>query len=399
MNTGAPTTLDQPQLASFLQTRLVEFVRLARSNNYRVGVAEELDAQNVALHCGLDDSTRLRWGLRALLCSDQDDWERFDELYDAYWHPNNVKSRYSAGAGGRLKKPPGPGSSNNDSRQQALRHTDADSQCSDEDADESVDGEGSREGASFAATLAKADFQALTDPDQMRAVEALADRLARQMRKRAVRRQRSSKTGHQIQLRKTLRDSIRFGGTPLVLHYRQRIKRQPRLVLIVDVSRSMSMYSFFFLRFARALVSVFRDVSVFAYHTQLLPITEALRQTDLIRVRNSLAMVSQGWSGGTRIGESLATFNDKYAQILNSRSIAVIVSDGLDTGDPGQLAAQLARIKPRCHRLVWLNPLLGRNGYEPVSQGMQAALPYLDLFAPAHNLNSLQALEPVLTRL
>jgi uncharacterized protein with von Willebrand factor type A (vWA) domain len=138
---------------------------------------------------------------------------------------------------------------------------------------------------------------------------------------------------------------------------------------------------------------------VFAFHTHLLPITEALKQTDLMRVRNSLAMVSEGWSGGTRIGESLATFNDKYGQILNSRSVAVIVSDGLDTGDPEDLAAQLERIKPRCRKLVWLNPLLGRGGYEPVSQGMQAALPYLDLFAPAHNLDSLQALEPELTRL
>jgi uncharacterized protein with von Willebrand factor type A (vWA) domain len=398
VNTDALPTLDPQQLAQFLQTRLVEFVRLARSNNFRIGVAEELDAQNVALHCGLGDSTRLRWGLRALLCSDQDDWERFDELYDAYWYPTNVKSRYSAATGGRAKKRPEAKSSADESRQEALRHTDADSQCSD-DSDEASDGEGTREGASFTATLAKMDFQALTDPDEMRAVEALVDRLARQMRKRAIRRQRISKTGHQIHLRKTLRDSIRFGGTPLVLHYRQRIKRQPRLVLIVDVSRSMSMYSFFFLRFARALVCVFRDVSVFAYHTQLLPITEALRQTDLIRVRNSLAMASQGWSGGTRIGESLATFNNKYAQMLNSRSITVVVSDGLDTGDPDFLAEQLGRIKPRCHKLIWLNPLLGRRGYEPVSQGMQAALPYLDLFAPAHNLSSLQALEPVLTRL
>jgi len=171
------------------------------------------------------------------------------------------------------------------------------------------------------------------------------------------------------------------------------------LVLIVDVSRSMSMYSFFFLRFARALVSVFRDVSVFAYHTHLLPITEALRQTDLIRVRNSLAMASQGWSGGTRIGASLATFNDKYGQIVNSRSVVVIVSDGLDTGEPDLLAAQLARIRARCRRLVWLNPLLGRSGYEPASQGMQAVLPFLDLFAPAHNVNSLRELEPALTRL
>lgn len=392
------TALDDRQLADFLQMRLVEFVRLARSNNFRVGVAEELDAQNVALKCGLGDSKRLRWGLRALLCSDQDDWQRFDELFDAFWLPGNVKSRYSTATGGVAKKRPAARSQAAGAQQESVRNSDADSQCAD-DGDEALDGSGTREGASFKASLAQTDFQALIDPDEMRAVEALVDRLARQMRKRAIRRQRISKTGNRINLRQTLRGSLRFGGTPLVLNYTERVKRQPRLVLIVDVSRSMSMYSFFFLRFARGLVSIFRDVSVFAFHTHLLPITEALKQTDLMRVRNSLAMVSQGWSGGTRIGESLATFNDKYGQILNSRTIAVIVSDGLDTGNPEDMASQLARIKPRCRKLVWLNPLLGRGGYEPVSQGMQAALPYLDLFAPAHNLDSLQALEPALTRL
>lgn len=398
MSEPAAAMQNELQLAGLLQRRLVEFVRLARSNNFRVGVAEELDAQKVALSCGITASTRLRWGLRALLCSSQDDWQRFDELYDAYWHPANVQSRVSAAAAGRSRKRPEPHNATESSRQEAVRSSDADSQGAG-DSDDTSDGGGTREGASFAATLAKTDFQALADPDEMRAVETLVDRLARQMRKRAIRRQRVSKVGSRIDLRKTLRGSLRFGGDPLVLSYRERIKRQPRLVLIVDVSRSMSMYSFFFLRFARALVSVFRDVSVFAYHTHLLPITEALRQTDLIRVRNSLAMASQGWSGGTRIGASLATFNDKYGQIVNSRSVVVIVSDGLDTGEPDLLAAQLARIRARCRRLVWLNPLLGRSGYEPASQGMQAALPFLDLFAPAHNVNSLRELEPALTRL
>jgi uncharacterized protein with von Willebrand factor type A (vWA) domain len=309
MNTQTVAPRDDQQLAEFLQTRLVEFVRLARSNNFRVGVAEELDAQNVALKCGLTESARLRWGLRALLCSDQDDWQRFDELYDSYWRPGNVKSRYSASAGGGARKKAEEKNPQGAAGNNRKPGGDADSQST-EDAGDTVNAGGTREGASFAATLAQMDFQALVDPDELRAVEAQVDRLARQMRKRAIRRQQVSKTGGRIDLRKTMRGSLRFGGTPLELSYRKRIRRQPRLVLIVDVSRSMSMYSFFFLRFARALVTVFRDVAVFAYHTHLLPITEALRQTDLIRVRNSLAMASQGWSGGTRIGASLATFND-----------------------------------------------------------------------------------------
>jgi uncharacterized protein with von Willebrand factor type A (vWA) domain len=116
-------------------------------------------------------------------------------------------------------------------------------------------------------------------------------------------------------------------------------------------------------------------------------------------MRDSLTLISQGWSGGTRIGECLGSFNDEYARLLNSRSLVVIVSDGLDTGEPERLVQELANIKGRCRKLIWLNPLLGRNGYEPRTRSMLAALPQLDLFAPAHNLRSLQALEPVLTGL
>ena len=116
-------------------------------------------------------------------------------------------------------------------------------------------------------------------------------------------------------------------------------------------------------------------------------------------MRSSLALISQGWSGGTRIGECLAQFNDDYARLLNSRSVVIIVSDGLDTGEPTALAHELARIQRRCRKLIWLNPLLGREGYEPRTRGMLAALPHIDLFAPAHNLQSLQALEPVLSGL
>ena len=159
------------------------------------------------------------------------------------------------------------------------------------------------------------------------------------------------------------------------------------------------MYSFFFLRFARGLLTVFKDVSVYAYHTHLLPITEALRQTDVRRVRNSLAMISEGWSGGTKIGASLETFNRKYGQVMNNKTVTIIVSDGLDTGEPEKLSQELAVMKHRSRRLVWLNPLLGRPGYEPKTRGMATALPLLDLFAPAHNLDSLAALEPELTQL
>jgi uncharacterized protein with von Willebrand factor type A (vWA) domain len=393
--TSAP--VQQPyddQLASALQGRLVDFVRLLRANDFRVGVAEEIDAQRVALRCGLLDAQRLRWGLRALLCSDQEDWERFDALFDAHWLRSNLRSSYQARPGAPLQRKQ---SGTAGERRSDGSVAEADNAGRGEGSDAAADG--SREGASTGEQLARADFQTLTDAGQMRQMERLVERLARKMRRRLVRRQQVQRQGRRIHLRSTLRNCLRFGGTPMELVYRRRCRRQPRLILIVDVSRSMSLYSQVFLRFARGIVNAFRDASAFAYHTRLVPVTEALRQTDLMRMRSSLALISQGWSGGTRIGECLAQFNDDYARLLNSRSVVIIVSDGLDTGEPTALAHELARIQRRCRKLIWLNPLLGREGYEPRTRGMLAALPHIDLFAPAHNLQSLQALEPVLSGL
>ncbi len=394
MNVVATRLPGEPRLASELQQRLLEFVRLLRGNGFRVGVGEELDAQRVALACGVTESQRLRWGLRALLCSDQDEWQRFDELFETYWQPSNMHSAYQPRPGapvnaGQSGKGGRPG------RQGAADEADAAASGDGADAAEG----GTREGASAGEHLARADFQFLADSGQMREMERLVERLARRMRRRLIRRHRVQRQGQRIHLRGTLRNCLRFGGMPMQLAYRQRCRRQPRLILIVDVSRSMSRYSTVFLRFARGIVNVFRDAVAFAYHTRLVPITDALRQTDPGRMRDSLALISQGWSGGTRIGKCLQRFNDDYGQLLGSRSLVVIVSDGLDTGEPERLAQQLARIKGRCRRLIWLNPLLGRAGYQPRTRGIQAALPYLDLFAPAHNLHSLQALEPELTAL
>lgn len=393
MNTLAPTASEQ--LAELIQARLTAFVRLARANDFRVGVAEELDAQRVAVCCGVTEPTRLRWGLRALLCSDADEWQRFDELFDSYWRHTNLSSAVQA-------RPGAPVQRSTNGRQGGDRRsgTVAEIEAAGEQGDAADDaGEGANEGATASESLARADFGLLSDSRQQRAIERLVERLARKMRRRAQRRQRLHRQGRQVHLRGTMRHCLRYGGLPLQLVYRQRRRRQPRLVVIIDVSRSMALYSTMFLRFARGILNAFGDAAVFAYHTRLVPITEPLRQTDPARMQASLALLSQGWGGGTRIGECLGQFNTSYGQMLNGRSVVVIVSDGLDTGEPDQLADALARIKRRCRRIVWLSPLLGRSGYEPRTQSLLAALPLLDVFAPAHSLESLEALEPALCAL
>jgi uncharacterized protein with von Willebrand factor type A (vWA) domain len=393
MSESAHVQYGTASLSASIQVRLVEFVRLARDNGFRAGVNESIDAERIAQCCGVMEPQRLHWGLRSLLCSDQDDWERFAELFDAYWRPGNLQVRCQPLAGAPASK-------------QAGGHGPGGGQGACVDADQPQNGQGdaagssgTRNGASYRESLTQTDFRFLADAGSMREVELLVERLAKRMRRRMVRRQRVQRQGRRIHVRRTVRNSLRYGGTPLQLAFRHRTRRQPRLILMTDVSRSMSLYSYVFLRFARGIVNAFRDADAFACHTRLVHVTDALRQPDLARVRESLALISLGWSGGTRLGESLQRFAQDYAARMNSRTLFIIVSDGLDTGEPELLARELANIRRRCRKIVWLNPLLGREGYEPKAGAMLAALPHLDVFAPAHNLQSLLALEPLLTGL
>ena len=162
---------------------------------------------------------------------------------------------------------------------------------------------------------------------------------------------------------------------------------RPRLVLLIDVSRSMAPYSFFYLRLARALSAELADVQSFIFHTRIRAVSQALHDQDPWRAQERLQLIAQGWGGGTRIGESIAQFNREHApRIVHSRTAMIVMSDGYDTGEPTLLSNALAQLKRRARRIVWLNPLAGRPGYAPISQGMQAALPHLDLLAPGADL-------------
>ncbi len=392
----APARLE-PQFAidTLLQTRLIEFIRSARENGFSLGIAEEIDAQRVAQFSGITHPQHLRWGLRSLMCADRDDWERFDALFNAYWRPVRTQRKFQP-------SPSAPGAPQAAQRedkkgggQGAAAEVDRSGVGTGRDAGDT----GVQKGASRQENLSQADFRFLADAGQMRIVEDWVEHLARRMRRKITRREKLQCQGRRIHMRRTVRNSLRYGGTPIQLAFRRRIRLQPRLVLLVDVSRSMAMYSTVFLRFARGIVKAFADAEAFAYHTRLINITQAVRQADPIKLQHSLSLISLGWSGGTRIAESLTVFNRDYAHRLNDRSIVVIVSDGLDTDAPDRIPPQLEKIKRRCRKLVWLNPLLGREGYEPLTGSMMAALPFIDLFAPAHNLQSLIALETALIAL
>jgi len=380
---------DQPWVG-----RIIEFVRFIRNSGFLAGIQEEIDALKLAEQVNITNQLHLRWGLRTLLCSNSDEWRRFDELFEAYWRKPNRKAEVRATISSKMEKRNGLGNQSNDGE---VAETDK-AQEGDDEGD--VGDGGSRGGASLKETQGRRDFRLLSDERQMQEMERLVERLAKRMRRHVIRRRRLSRQGQRIHLRRTIRNSLRYGGMPLKLDFVRRRRYLPRLILLLDVSRSMSLYSYLFLRFARGIVAAFKDADAFVYHTRLVHVTEALCERDINLVKEKLVVMSSGWSGGTKIGECLKHFNQEYGRrIVNSRSVVVIVSDGYDTGEPAMLAQQLGEIKRRARKIVWLNPLMGREGYEPIAGGMQAALPLIDLFAPANNLESLLALESYLTNL
>ena len=358
--------------------RLVGFPGFLRANGFAVG-GDPIPVLRVAERVGVLDANALRWSLQALLCGRAAEWRRFDELFDAWFlPPNRWQQPVQRDAVERLPSGAQP------------HGVTADEETAHDEDDEAQP----RIAASRRERLASADFGALAREHALD-IEALMRRFARRLKRLRLRRQTHARHGRRLDLPATIRTSVASGGTPFRLHWKDRRRVRPRLVLLLDVSRSMAPYAFFYLRLARALCAELADVHGFIFHTRVSAVSEALRDPDPWRAQERLELIAQGWGGGTRIGESIAQFNREHApRLVHSRTAVIVVSDGYDTGEPTLLSNALAQLKRRARRIVWLNPLAGRPGYAPVAQGMSAALPHLDLLAPGADLASIAAVLP-----
>jgi len=373
-----------------LVAQITGFARFVRAQRFNVGIQETLDSQRLAEAVGITNKRQLQQGLKSLLCASTDDWERFDTLFDAYWKRDKPRQNTIASIGGQAPREAALAESGEPGRDARFDVPEADTL----DAAGASSGDLIQGGASATESINGKNFDQLSEAAELRRMEDLAERLARRIRQRLLRRQRIDRRGERIDMRRTARASLRYGGLPLSLSFRQRRKQTPKLVILLDVSRSMSVYSYLFLRFARGILGAFKGADAFAFHTRLVHIGEAMREPSRRKLREKMALVSAGFDGGTRIDKSLESFNRHYARnVLGSRSIVIVVSDGYDTGEPEELVKQLYRIKRRARRLIWLNPLLGQDSYTASTRCIMAALPLLDVFAPAHNLESLGALE------
>jgi len=363
---------------------MVRFAALLRRQGLPVTPEHVIDGVRALEHLDLTDREEIRTGLRSVFASRSEDFATFDRAFDAFWRAATEADRVAeALAPPALPEHAPPG------LEPAGRETLA------LDAwQESGDGDTGDEpvcvpAASELEAIAARDFSTFS-PDQLDEIYRLTLTIARRLARRISRRRRPSARRGRIDLRRTLRANLTRGEL-IDLRFRRRKRKKVRLVLLCDVSGSMDLYSRFLLQFLFALQSAFSRVETFTFSVRLTRVTDYLRARSYREVLRRLTAVKD-WSGGTRIGESLAEFNRGWPSLVDRRTIVIILSDGWDTGDPDVLAAELLRIKRRAGRVIWLNPLLGNPSYEPLTRGMAAALPLVDRFAAAHNLAALRDL-------
>ena len=368
-----------------LAAAVARFATLLRRSGLPVTLVEVTDAVRALDHLDLADRRELYLGLRAVFVTRPEEVPPFDRCFEAFWRiaPDGDDSAGFIPAPA-IEDLASPGVVKADQKREALA------------LDSWGDEEGSESGdplsvplASEAEALVHQDFSTF-GADQLDDLLKLTVKIARRLAHRMSRRRRPVKRRGRVDLRRTLRANLTRGDL-IELRFRERKRKKVRLVLLCDVSGSMDLYSRFLLQFLFALQNVFGRVETFIFSTRLTRVTEYLRGRSYRQVLRRLTDV-RDWSGGTRIGESLAQFNREWPHLVDRRTIVIVLSDGWDTGEPDVLATELMRIKRRAARVIWLNPLLGNPSYEPLTRGMAAALPLIDDFAAGHNLAALRDL-------
>jgi len=375
---------------------IARFAAMLRDHGLKVGIAEQQMMVRAALRLPVERSAHLGAAWRAIACCDARDWQRWPALFERYWHPERVKgaSRLS----GRTR--PGrslrqlvqhlhdgmaPAAPRRDAMDAALQPPAAVAQ--DEAGQPRTQGGASRTEALHDRSLSQ------WLPQDLAELERLAERIARRLRKRLTRRWHDDAAGRRLDLRRTLRASLRTGGLPLHPVWRAPRRERPRLFILVDVSRSMETHAQLFLRIARAFVGAMQ-ARVFVFHTRLAEVTPLLRG-DSAAVQEKVNAVTAGFGGGTRIATSVADFHAVHARAqLGARARVWMLSDGFDADEPARLAEELARVRARGARITWFHP----SGQPPASRAFEAVTAHGGLIERCLRLNSLRDLAAVADR-
>jgi uncharacterized protein with von Willebrand factor type A (vWA) domain len=381
-----------PALAGGPLAPLVAFGRTLRAQGLPVGTGRILTFCRAVVALGLTDRDSLYWAGRVSLVASRADLDAFDDAFDAWYRSLRTDPSLAIALDLPAEVPDGEAGGRPDDLQVVSGPAAQWRGAADADEPEPGDESSIRIVASAVEVLRTKSFAHLSEEERRRVAKLIRE-LTIHVPIERTRRTRPSSKGARFDVRRTLRRSLRTQGEPFERGWRVRRTRTRPLVLILDVSGSMSPYARALLQFGYAAMATGRQVEVFCFGTRLTRVTRLLRTKDPDRAMHEIGRRVADWEGGTRIGESLKSLLDGWSQRAALRgAVVVLCSDGLERGDPEVLRTQMARLRRLAYRVVWANPLKGSPRYEPLARGMAAALPSVDAFLSGHNLESLEEL-------
>jgi uncharacterized protein with von Willebrand factor type A (vWA) domain len=376
-----------------LLRNLVLFARLLRGAGIEATPDQLITLVAALDHFDLRSREDFKNGARAILVSRRDHVALFDRAFDLFWQAWTEGNWYRSEEAIQASRPPSE-------EQTAQSHSAEASEPAEapETKDEAAPGIEVEQTYSALETLRHQDFAQLSEAE-LDTVRLLMASFRWDLRLRPARRKVRARRGTALDMRRVWRENMRYGGELMSLTWRRpKMKRRP-LVVLCDISGSMARYSRVLLQFLYVLSRGVERVEAFAFGTRLTRLTRPLHGPDVDAALDKAVVAVTDWAGGTRIGESLKTFNYQWGRrVLGQGAIVLIISDGWDRGDMDLLETEMRRLQMSCQRLIWLNPLLGDPRYEPLARGIQCALPYVDDFLPVHNLDSLERLAAFLER-
>lgn len=374
-----------PETGQLLRNAVL-FGRMLRAFGIEVTPTQMVDLVDSLHYVDIGRRSDFKHSARAVLVNQREHIPLFDEAFDLFWQARNEGELLELDLGSLLKK-------HQQEEIELYRRTPSASESqsgSEESEEEQLLTYSDRE------LLRQKDFAGLDD-EELATVQRMMQGIQWQLDPRRTRRQVRSHQGQLIDLRRTMRQTLRHGGEIMQFSYRERKTKRRPVVLICDISGSMERYSRILLQFIYIVTSRLDRVESFVFSTRLTRITRQLQRRNVDDALREASAVVHDWAGGTRIGEAIRTFNYEWARrVLNQGAVVMIISDGWDRGDVELLGREMDRLHRSCHQLIWLNPLLGAEDYQPLVRGIQAALPHIDDFLPVHNLASLEQLAALL---
>jgi len=362
-----------------ISKNIISFCRFLRTRGFNTGIDEEVQALRSFELIGFESSKWVFEALKAIFCHNKSQVDQFAFLYYEYWS----KMNFAVDSKDKLHSVP----SNRPKPMESFRSLKTWLYGIDADATDQI--------ASYSPSknFSNRDFLSLRE-DEIEEMMHCIRKLAKNLAARRTRRFQHSRAKGIFDLPRTLRANLRRGGELIDIRRRQPRTNRASLVVLCDVSRSMELYTAFFLQFIYTMQRAIRRVESFVFTTSLYRITDAIRLNGFARAKAELNNKLQCWSTGTRIGESLHEFVNLYGRTLLDRQTTVyVMSDGWDTADGDLLAESMQFIQARSKKVIWLNPLAGYHAYRPETFGMRTVLPHIDVLAPVHNLESLRQLE------